>query len=612
MSIEDDTFSMPTRNVALIDLNDVGAENKLLIQIHIARVGEDKIKYKLVRSDDTQLGGHGECKTTELYQHLTGKKRLIVNMIMEAVHGVTLDGGDIPEQTLQRIKQGVNGVLNVWTTEIYKEEVDIVIEDSVIDPEIYDLHRTDALEEAEKIVISPEPMKAVLKHLDNIIAGEETNKQIVFLLGLTGLEKDPSKKTIVCALHDAGAGKTWTLKNIASFFRTHTVSHLSKKALNHMGKQLRGEVDDEGKDIPNSKDWKHKQILFLKELGMIDKEDSSEGNAAIKMLSPDDGGITTSYTVKDEDTMEFKTITRKTDPLTIFTSSTRAMGSIDAQFVRRYWIFSPDASEKQTIEIIRFKVKNKLQENLVNLNVLEYTDMDWSRWVLKALVELIEENMNVPILNPLNESIFDILETTNLRVRGDIDKVALLIEMYARLHYRKLHRLEINGTTNYLIDPKHVIEILQMARQMLVFMSHGTEGRVYELLEIIKDMKFEEVGGKANRITIGRKEQEDIAIAFGGKNIKSIQKYFRTLPSEFVDEDKVGSNTVVFYLNMPPDQILRELSGYKDLDDVDLINRLYQKMIEEGNEFFEMIGSDYRYIYDGDFIANIVTSIIRE
>lgn len=560
----------------------IGGENTVYY-LRFERVSDSKCLLGLETQEGNLVGGMEEVKIIDLSVRLKTNR----SPTFEDIESVL---GEIDASRSKRIRRIIGVVQKKWL----RSDFDAPQEpkDTAINEEEYSKYKDEVLQEAERILSSKDPIVEISKHLDNIIAGEEENKQLLFTLALSGKSRDLTKKTIICALHQAGAGKTWLLKNIASLYNSHTVSHVSNKALNYLGDQLSGRIDDEGNIVPDEL-RKPKEILFLKELGNIDKENDTSGNASIKMLSVDDGGLTTTYTVRDDETGRFRTVTVHTDPITVMTSSTRTMGDIDPQFVRRYWVLSPDASAAQTRKIAEFKTIHHNQLNDVRLGFRSYTDMEFSQWVLKCLVEMLEWKS---ILLPFSREVFEILDKSNIRIRSDFDKILLMIEMFGLLNQRNLPMVTLNGETHYIITPGRVVQILRIAKDTLVFMANETEGRVYDLIEVLKDMELsngDESGQGATIIDVPM--QWKIAERMGGVARGRVLEYFKPLVSlGHIAEEMVGK-TKVFRLNTPINRMVEKLTGYKNLNDVDLLKKLYYSLIEEGNDYFELNGVDFRF-----------------
>jgi len=434
--------------------------------------------------------------------------------------------------------------------------------------------------EASRMLELKNPMSAIRAHLDNLIAGEEDNKIFVFVLLLSGKVKDPKKKAILVAVHDSGVGKTYLLKTISGFFKTHTVSHLTKRALNYAEKVL-----------------DKKEILFIKELGYLDREGDTAGTASIKFMSTDDQGLETTYTYRDKDG-KFQTETRRLDPITIATSTTRTR--LDKQFVRRNWIFSPDDSAEQTDRIRKFKEKLKYQENQKKLGLIDMTDFERSQLVLKIFVNKLEP---VDILVPFHGAVYGIMDKRNLRVRGDFDKVSLFLELYGMLNKNNLPKIESNGKILYVLTPERAVEALKIARMPLVYMSRATEARDYKIIQVLKEIEKEEgltvypdkkiswTGGEQG--VIDTRIQNEMVLRLG-KDRKTVRAYLDKLEARG-HLFEVNERPKIYALAKPVKTIEAEMSGYRDLDDEALVAKLIEDMQKEVNNFFDENNIDFRF-----------------
>jgi hypothetical protein len=527
--------------------------------------------------NDSILASEIEVKIKDLQKKVKKKS----GMINETIEGL-IDANEILT-TVDAIKLNFNEALALIVGKWY--DTDYFSDDEATPATLATIDVTDnMMQEAERILSCANPIWEVKKHLDNTIAGEDDNKLFVFTLALSGKMMDVKKKTIICALQEAGAGKTWVLQNIASFYKTKVDSHLTDRALNYMGAQL-----DEY------------EILFIKELGNLDKENNTSGNASIKMMSVDDGGLSTTYTLKNKDG-EFETKTVTTNPITIMTSSTRK--SIDNQFVRRYWVFSPDASVAQTRRIRQFKVNHNRQEEQKEMGIIKHTDFEYSQGVLQHLVSLIPSDINVLI--PFWQTIYNIMDENNLRMRGDFDKVKLLIYLFGVLNYRNLPTVtkEVEGEDKlyHVMTPQMTIDILRIARQSLVFMAKGTEGRDYALLQALKDMNVIAVSETNSGTEIDREAIYNLAskLGWGLNRIKSTMNKFVDL--SFVHEK---DKPKVYMLTKSVEHIEGRLSGYPELSSEAELVKLYNRMVEESNMVLEKYHEvDFRF-GDAKYVHNI-------
>lgn len=586
---------------AVIRLNDVDLSREISASndsyfLHFDHDQGSKMCTVSVWNSTNLLSTYEEMKLKEISK-LTSKrfKRVIVDIICD-LFGEEM----IPEEVRRRITAGCTYIHNEWLNQEKGEDGENGENPAEFNPiiktELYERYRKEILVEVEKIMASDNPMQMIIKHLDNIIAGENENKGLIFVLALSGKSKDKTKKTIVCAVEDAGAGKTWILKNISALYKSHTVSHLTKKALNYIGENIND-----------------KEILFVKELGNLDQE-NDDSNASIKMLSVDDGGLSTTYTLRDPETGRFITETVRTEPITILTSTTRM--NLDPQFLRRNWLLSPDSSLIQTERIEVFKANHKRQEDEVLLGLREYTDMDWSLFVLKALVETIED---IKVIAPYHASIYGILDKRKTRVRGDMDKLDLLIELYGYLNHRVLPSVEMNGNKIYIMTPEKCIEIMRTARTSLVYMARDTEARVYELLQALKSIKWYD---KNENLKIGVKAptmdtSADLIDAPLQRLLGDIMSKNRTQVLRNLDilvssgyarviEGKQGrGKSAVYTLENNPEEIEHDLSGYQVLINPKELEKIYLNMVEEGNKELKKYGIDIEFAIDQSYINSL-------
>ena len=176
----------------------------------------------------------------------------------------------------------------------------------------------------EDILSGPDTVNRVKELLDDVIAGEDENKQAIFILLLSGRIQDPRMKQIILLKGTEGAGKS-RLASLSYLFKVKDVGRFSEHALDYT--DLRGY-----------------EVLYLKEMGHMDQE--RQGVSTLKFLSSEDRGYTVEVTAWDEETKTFRTKEYRIPPITLITTTTRV--TLDPQFERRAWIFNPDESEDQT------------------------------------------------------------------------------------------------------------------------------------------------------------------------------------------------------------------------------------------------------------------------
>jgi predicted transcriptional regulator len=312
--------------------------------------------------------------------------------------------------------------------------------------------------EAQRILESEDPLLEVKKHLDNFIVGEDANKQLLFILLLSG-KADRKLKQIILIGGPSGAGKS-NLASLAKSFRCYEVGRLTEHALDYL-------------------DLTEYEILYLKELGFMDREGNNRDLATVKFLSTDDMGYRIVYVTRDEKG-RLTTQEKVVPPITLLSTTTRI--AIDSQFERRGWVLNPDESEEQTKRILAFKAKLKQQENEVFLGLRQMTDADWSRHVIAEVARLIEYH---PVIIPFPESMVSLLSAKNLRVRGDIDKLYALVTLTSLIYQKRLPKI---GDA-IVAMPWTLEKALSIAYEPVVTMTMQLDKRTRTLLQLMKEFK---------------------------------------------------------------------------------------------------------------------------
>ncbi|RLI07841.1 hypothetical protein DRO42_07415, partial [Candidatus Bathyarchaeota archaeon] len=322
-------------------------------------------------------------------------------------------------------------------------------------------------DEVEAILNDPQPLERLKPYLDELIAGEDANKLLVFVLLLSGKLPDPRKKEMILFKSESGAGKSTLANALTSAFKTKKVGRFSEHALDYT-------------------DLTGYQVLYIQEIGHMDEE--KQGLSTIKFLSADDQGYVVEVVVGNPQD-GFKNIQKRIPPMTVVSSTTRVR--LDPQYERRNWVVGLDETPEQTRRIMKLKVKRRLEENEINLGLRDELSCDRAKRLLKRLVEKIEP-CRVVILFP--ESILEVLEHEKIRVRGDYSKLMRLIEYYSILRQRTLPRLMVNGTPTVFATPEAALEILQVATEPLTLMTMEMDKRTRKLLEGFREMGLTSAG----------------------------------------------------------------------------------------------------------------------
>lgn len=411
-------------------------------------------------------------------------------------------------------------------------------------------------EEIIRILGSTHALHHIKNHLDNLIAGEDENKLLIFLLLLSGKADDDRMKQMILLKGEAGAGKS-TLMSIADLFNTKDVGRFTKRVVDH-SKDLRAG---------------NYEVLRLKELGKLDIEE--EGMSTIKFLAADDQGYTVEETVRDPETNELTTITKKIPPITVISSTTRIM--IDNQYERRNWIINPDESRDQTEKVKRWRSRYEKQCSQVELGLINETDLEKSKRILRHLVRHIEM---CNCIIPFTEALLDILESSYIRVRGDYDKVITLVKLYGILQQNILPTVtDPQGIRKVFMTPEKAIEILQIAIIPLTTMSSSL-GKERKMLELMEHYGYTEKGMKIS------KEGRDKMAQFGNISSNTARQYLNKLEETGYLSGEVKSSKT-WTLLTPLRLIKSRLSAISEkIEKLSELSRLIEKMRKQASHFF--------------------------
>ncbi len=386
-------------------------------------------------------------------------------------------------------------------------------ESSEVDPAI--------IEEAETVLKSTEPMNSIENYLDKIIAGERENKSLLFVLLLSGKYPDPKLKQIIILEEQPGAGKTTLANSLSTLFKTYKVGRLTAHALDYS-------------------DLSGYEVLYIQELGYLDAEDS--GVSTLKFFSSEDGGYVVGFVIKDEKTGRFKAENKKIDPITIVTSTARV--ELDDSLKRRGWILSPDTSELQTKRVLAFKKALHEQEELKALGVIQETEKEHAEKVLKAIVRLIQP---YEVVIPYRNTLYGLLNTKNLRSRGDADKLEALIKLLALIYQKTLPRIKFADNKEVLVATHELLgKALEIGYDALITMTTNVQTPIRKLIATIKSTTFTDGNtGRAGDV-FTREDRERLATQLNVTE-KTIRNYFKALADNGYAVEIPGQNREVWY-----------------------------------------------------------------
>jgi len=341
--------------------------------------------------------------------------------------------------------------------------------------------------EVKDILEWPNPLEALKPYLDELVAGEDSNKLLLFTLLLSGLSKDPRRKEMILLKSESGAGKTTLANALTKAFKTKKIGRFSEHALDYS-------------------DLGGYQVLYIQEIGHMDEE--KQGVSTVKFLSADDEGYTVEVTAGDIKE-GYHTETRRIPPITVVSSTTRV--KIDPQFERRCWIISIDETPEQTERIRELKAKRRLEENERIMGLRDELSSDRASKILKRVAEKVQP-VEVIILFP--ETLMSVLENSRLRSRGDYEKMLRLLEHYCSLKAASLPRI---GEA-VVATPEAALEILRVALDPLTSMTMELDRRTLKLLEGFRRVGVTEAG---MALTPELRDQMSVEMGYASRTLRA-------------------------------------------------------------------------------------------
>jgi len=443
------------------------------------------------------------------------------------------------ENSIGRVEKAVAN----WKPEL--KERNHEHEDVKVDPEIE--------AEVQKILESSDPLGKIKEYLDNIIAGEDANKLTIFLLLLSGKCEDPRLKQMILLKGEAGGGKT-TLMTIADLFKTKQVGRFTEHALDYT--TLEGY-----------------EVLKLKEIGVIDEE--KQGVSTLKFLSAEDAGYIIEFTVKDKETGEFTTKTKRIPAITVISSTTRV--ALDPQYSRRNWILSPNETEKQTLKIARWIERSEREKAEVLLGLRKETSYSFSMKVLKALVREIKA---ISIIIPFTKTLLDILDSSSLRVRGDYKKILGLVKFYSILMQNHLPKIPTTNSHSVIVTPEVALEAVNVALGPLTLMTSELDKRTENTLQALNDL-----GVTAEGTPIDNDVRGKIAVR-GGWASQTVRRYLNELENQgYLSSNEKRPKTYRLLYDMSV--IRQKLSGISEK--MENTDNLILTMRKEAQEWLNLL-----------------------
>jgi len=358
--------------------------------------------------------------------------------------------------------------------------------------------------DVENILNDPALLHKIKKALDVVIAGEDRNKLLLFLIMLSK-ELDTSMHAILTG--PSSVGKSYLANSVASCFPEEDVKKYSRIT-------------------PATLDWmkdnlKHK-ILFVQQLGGAQsKEDSlhvmlSEKGLILGTVKRTQGGLFEPYEVRVE------------GPL-CFISTVVENINVDEQLLTRSWLIVPDESEEQTKRIQEFQAE-------LFRNPYKKKEIQIVKKVLREIVQRLKGNNVRDVVIPFSHLI--VFPASKVRTRRDFEKLLLLTGAVAYLYQFQRPIVEIEGKKCVVAFPADFYMAKIIAEESFETTIAEFTPKVKKVLEICKQIKKD--GGEITAKEVSRRS------AFSQRTAKRCLEKLVDLGILVIEQEHSGPNPDVY------------------------------------------------------------------
>lgn len=315
---------------------------------------------------------------------------------------------------------------------------------------------SDVSEDIREILLDQAILHRIKTALDQRIIGEDRNKLLLFLIGLTS-HMDKVLGAII--LGESSAGKSYLMNNVLKFFtNVEEYTRITRAA----------------PDRTRTHDFRCK-ILKIGELRGADA-----AQATLRVLISE-GKLRLWTTKRDDDGEIVDEVIETIGFPALFTTSTNLKP--DEELLNRLFLVSIDETERQTEKVLQYEAQ-------------EFMDpFEEENYPPKELVEAIGHITTTPfhqVLIPFADQLAKRFPTTSVKVRRDFKKLLCIISAVAFLHQFQRPIVYRNKLTQYIValpvDFHIAWEICEQGlRQTLM----NVQKRSLEVLELYKDPNTE-------------------------------------------------------------------------------------------------------------------------
>lgn len=310
-------------------------------------------------------------------------------------------------------------------------------------------------------------LQKIRELLDFFIAGEDTNKLLLFFLLLGNYHDD--LHSLILYRGDPSSGKSFVVQNVLKLFPTEHVYILDSAT----AQALHYDPDLDGK-----------KILFLREL--------KEQQSLVEFLKGFfDENMIHKETVKDFKTKEQITKTHIHERMGIVT--TFSFENIQQDLIERSWVLTPDEKHEQTKRIIDFTLEN--ETGLIERKVKEKS-IDTKCYMISQVIRYMDFEYTVYI--GFLDKIKGLFPYEYLNVRRDVKKLLQIIKIVTIWNQKNRRMIEIDNVRILFAEYEDLEIALEVCEDLFINLVLHVDKIKRAILDFMVDYETVVVPGKLN------------------------------------------------------------------------------------------------------------------
>tara|TARA_Y100000310_G_scaffold118525_1_gene117404 strand:- start:870 stop:2828 length:1959 start_codon:yes stop_codon:yes gene_type:complete len=354
-------------------------------------------------------------------------------------------------------EEDVSQILKEFSLSLY-HQINSNNEKEVVEEE--NLHQLNETEEmvAQDLLTNPALMNTLKADMDRVIAGEDENKLLLYLIYLSTFLESKIHPRLS---GDSSGGKSHMMNAVADYLPPETIL---TRATRLTGKAL--EYHLTGKDLNG-------RLMIIQEF--------EGGMDAVVSLRPlmsgdqEDGGLTLMTTKKDAAGNIVSNELKCTGTPLIASASTQF--SLDSEFETRTWKFEIDDSNKQTRAVMKYIAENQINPDMHKTKMKKY---------FQDAVRVLRDKGVKSVKNLWALDFQDSIPDGQTRVRRDMTKLFGLIGASAFLHQLQRPLMTIGGIQYIIptIDDFEIASKLYAPSSAVVF--HNLSKKITNVYKVLK------------------------------------------------------------------------------------------------------------------------------